>query len=83
MKSVTRITGTRDPPLVAVDDYFVGLGVELDGSTNVGGVGGSDTLFSHGERRSSLSFEERLEPLLLLSRVTVTSEDLCGSIAFV
>ena len=49
MKSVTRITSTRDPPLVTIDDYFVGFGVELDRSANVGGVGRSDTLFSHGE----------------------------------
>jgi hypothetical protein len=76
VKGVTRVTSSRNPPLVTVDDDLVSLGVELDRSANVGGVGTCDTLLSHGERRTSFSFEERLEPLFLLSGVTVTSENL-------
>lgn len=78
MKGVTRVTGTRDPPLVTIDDDLVRLGVEFDRSANVGSVGTRDSLFSHGERTASLAFEEGLEPFLLLSWVSVTSEYLCA-----
>lgn len=77
MKSVTRVTSTRNPPLVTVDDNLISLGVEFDRGTNVGGVGTGDTLLSHGERRTSLAFEERFEPFLLLGGIAVTSENLC------
>jgi hypothetical protein len=68
------IARARNPPLVPVDD--VAVAVANDARADVGGVGGCDVRFGHGEAGADLSSEKRIEPLLALRLRAVANEHL-------
>ena len=62
-----RVRRATDPPLAAVDDEIVAVG--LDPRLDVGRVAASDLRLRHRVRRPDLPVEQRTQPLLLLSPV--------------
>ena len=59
-----RVGGAGNPPLVAVDHVVVA--VAFDPGRDVGRVRRGDVGLGHGERRTDLAFQQRLEPARLV-----------------